>query len=583
MKRHRNAPSLSKLNRPRLYGAVERERLFRRLDGSGERHGGLCVVGPPGAGKTTLVASWLESRGRGGIWYQVDAGDADLATFFHYLGRAAEGYTRKGQRPLPALTPEYLADVPGFSRRFFRTLFERLPAGSALVLDNYQEVDADNPLHELIVAAVDEVPSGSHLIVVSRADPPSCYARLKANRSVSTIEWTELRLTLEEAQAIGAQQPGVDPERVPALYEQCEGWAAGLILMLTSQSATNGGTMPAVGDREAVFEYFAGTLFDRAPEQLREVLLSVAFVPYVRPEWAIELSGDAEAGKHLEVLYRRHFFTQRRMEGDGSYQFHALFQSFLRDQARRTLTEACYEEVLGRSAHLLREAGEIEGAFELDCTRSRWGPAADLLLGNAETMIATGRWQTLVQAVDRLPGVQLTERPRLAYWLGVALTPIDYDKAFGVLQRAFEAFEGKGDIEGQAASVAGILNVMSVWYQLERSRVQPWIDVLIDLVGRIDRYESPESEMRILTSLLDPGVMVDTHDLPFTEIIDRVRHLVDMTGHADLKLRAVSALLSCAIRNLGDYGHYANAAINRVRSTTDWDKTSPAISARFFG
>jgi ATP/maltotriose-dependent transcriptional regulator MalT len=37
-------------------------------------------VGPPGAGKTTVVASWLEKRGIPGIWYQVDAGDADLAT-----------------------------------------------------------------------------------------------------------------------------------------------------------------------------------------------------------------------------------------------------------------------------------------------------------------------------------------------------------------------------------------------------------------------------------------------------------------------------------------------------------------------
>lgn len=133
-------PQLAKLTRPRLHKAVARERLFALLDEAHEHKPAICVAGPPGAGKTTLVASWLDTRGIKGIWYQVDAGDADLATFFYYLGEAAKAFTRNGQRPLPALTPEYLHDVEGFSRRIFRELFARLPKGASLVLDNYQDV-----------------------------------------------------------------------------------------------------------------------------------------------------------------------------------------------------------------------------------------------------------------------------------------------------------------------------------------------------------------------------------------------------------------------------------------------------------
>ncbi len=91
-----------------------------------------------------MVASWLDTRSIKGIWYQIDPGDADLATFFYYLGQAAAPFSRKSKRSLPLLTPEYLADVEGFARRFFRELFARLPADATLALDNYQEVSSEH-------------------------------------------------------------------------------------------------------------------------------------------------------------------------------------------------------------------------------------------------------------------------------------------------------------------------------------------------------------------------------------------------------------------------------------------------------
>ena len=54
---------LAKLTRPRLHRAVARERLFAELDEAREHKPAICVVGPPGAGKTSLVASWLDARG----------------------------------------------------------------------------------------------------------------------------------------------------------------------------------------------------------------------------------------------------------------------------------------------------------------------------------------------------------------------------------------------------------------------------------------------------------------------------------------------------------------------------------------
>jgi hypothetical protein len=108
----------AKLTRPKLVAVVARERLYQLLDDR-LAHPTVWVAGPPGAGTTTLLSGYAESRERPTLWYQLDSGDADVATFFYYLGVAAQGpIIGRRAEPLPALTPEYLPDLAGFTRRF---------------------------------------------------------------------------------------------------------------------------------------------------------------------------------------------------------------------------------------------------------------------------------------------------------------------------------------------------------------------------------------------------------------------------------------------------------------------------------
>ncbi|HEU5284619.1 MAG TPA: BTAD domain-containing putative transcriptional regulator [Burkholderiales bacterium] len=502
------AAALAKLSRPRLYSAVARARLFQRLDEARE-HAAIWVCGPPGAGKTTLVASYVSERDIPGLWYQVDAGDGDPATFFYYLGMAADHAAKGKHKPLPLLTPEFQQDLDGFSRRYFRELFARLPARALLVLDNAQEAPADSSFQSILESFVEEIPETVNVLCISRADPPSAFARYASTGRLATLAWADLRLTLEETRQIAAVKQPIEERTLLRLFERSEGWAAGVTLMLERMART--GDVPEAIEaetREALFNYFAGTLFDKQPADTRQVLLRTAFLPQITPSLAEGLTGNPNAGKLLEHLHRRHLFTHRRRLGlvkspvgkratgtdEATYDYHALFRDFLLAKAQEEYSRAGLRRLLEETAQLLEAIERDEEALALYRDAEDWDAATRLLLKQSPRLLRQGRGQTLREWITGMPAAEVGVRPWISYWLGVSLIPIDQLEAIDRLEHAFDRFQTLDDRMGQIACAARVIEAIYRGYVNTRL-VERWIDVLDLLLA--DDMEIPDRDVQL--------------------------------------------------------------------------------------
>jgi len=548
---------LAKLTRPRLHDALLRQRLFDLLDHARERHRAICVIGPPGSGKTTLVATWLDERVLPGIWMQIDAGDADLASFFYYLGQAATGLDGYTGRHLPVLTPEYLGDVPGFSRRFFRELFSLLPPCAALVLDNYQDVAEDNPFHALIAQAVEEVPAGANLILVSRSEPPQSYARTIANENVAVIGWEQLKLTAEEAREISAQRSRVASPQLEKMFQESGGWVAGLTLLLASATGSLESSAPDPSEPpERLFDYFATQVFCEAMPAHRKILCQLSLMPHVTARLADTLTGDTDAKRLLEHLYRRHLFTDRRGGEDGAYTFHALFRAFLRHSANAVLSTEEVANIQRQGARLLEAEKLSEDAMELYVASGEYESAARLFALAAPELLAAGRWKTVMDWFQLLTPEAAAADPWVRYWYGAAQIAIAPAQARDQLALAHFRAAELGEVMCQIQSAAGIIESCCVeWSRF--SLMDRWIPVLEQAIDETLPWPSNDARLRAMNALLSALAYRAPEHRLLPLCVEKTLALLPSAADPNIKVVAASTLT-----NHG--GHSAQPRVSRA-------------------
>ncbi|HQR53900.1 MAG TPA: BTAD domain-containing putative transcriptional regulator [Burkholderiales bacterium] len=493
--------SLAKTTVPRLRAIHPNERLFRLLDHA-SAHRVVWIHGPPGAGKTTLVASYLKARRLNPVWHRLDEGDADPATFFYFLGRAAEHAATRDVPLLPMLTAIYSRGLPAFTRQYFQNLHERLPRRSLLVFDDYHEVALDSPLHELIVHGLAETPESRRVVVVSRAEPPPQLARLRANDLMEVVSPEALRLDVDEVRGVVASRGRIDrgDADLAALTAATQGWVAGVILMLESGKAPPPGETTGLDPRspQLVFDYFAEEVFRRLDPAAQDVLLATAVPPAISADMAERLTANSRAGDILEALVHKNYFIARDAQTEPVYKYHPLFREFLLTRAKKLFKQEQLSAISERAALLLEQAGHPEAAVELLQGTGNWERIAAIALTSAKLLIDQGRYAVLGRWLDCLPASLIEDDGWLCYWRGFALLPAAPAAAITWFQRAFTLFERNRDRPGLLLSWARIIQAIRFDPKGDVKQMDPWIAMADGLLAEDSGFPSEEIEYQFV-------------------------------------------------------------------------------------
>jgi LuxR family transcriptional regulator, maltose regulon positive regulatory protein len=404
----------SKLHPPWLRpGIVGRTELVERLLAA-PAGAVVCVVAPPGYGKTTLLAQWAQRKGDRVGWVTVDPHDNDPAVLLTYLAVALDRIAR--------IDPGIFKLLASPASHVAPTVVPRLAAAMSattepvtLVLDHVGFLDNRQCLDALEQLAV-QLAGGSQLALASRTRPRLPYSRLRSQGRLLEVGAADLAMDLGEARALlkGAEAR-LTADQATQLHHRTEGWPVGLYLAaLALQAADPAPNRPDAGmgfagDDRFIVDYLNSELLSRLPTRQVSFLTRTAVLDRMCGPLCDAVLDRTGSAKVLESLAGSNLLLvplDRRREW---YRYHHLFRDLLRAELVRR-QPALVPELHRRAAAWCEANGLEETAIDHAHAAGDVGQVARLVLKVMQPAWASGRVDTVLRWMEWFEREQLMER-----------------------------------------------------------------------------------------------------------------------------------------------------------------------------
>lgn len=443
-----------KVRIPPLARLVSRPRLLRFLHENIHRKL-LLVCAGPGYGKTSLLVDFARSTELAVCWYTLDPSDRDPAVFLDYLIEAIRvRFPAFGERTRSALYAGGAADLRSLVGLLLNELAEEIPEYLILILDEYQAVEDEDAVNQVVDLLLQFLPEQIHLVIASRTVPPLSIIRLVTYGEVAGLGSDSLRFTREEIRDLLQRnfQLYLSDEELKVLEQDSEGWVTAIVLgMQATWQGLLGFLTGWQGPKERIYAYLTSEVMRHLPPDLQRFLEQVSVLERLDPAFCDALLERNDSARLLELLERRNLFLVPL--AGGGYRFHGLFREYLLEQVRKDADE--FVRLHRRAAELWRASGNEAEAVEHLLQAGAFEEAAETIVRQVQPLFDAGRLQTLLRWVQALPEEARLAHPRLLLFLGKALLKLGQgQEARDTLLRAEAALAARGDLAGWVQAVA---------------------------------------------------------------------------------------------------------------------------------
>lgn len=392
-KLHIPAPRTSLVARPQLI-----EKLNAGLSGR------LSLISaPPGFGKTTLVADWINQLAPGykAGWLALEESDNDLARFFTYLIAALKSvFPQAGQEleqdqlPPPETTMAYLInDLTAVSPNVL------------LVLDDYHLLTTP-AVHQAIHYLIEHSPPNLQLVIISRSDPPFSLSKLRVRGQLTEIRARDLRFSTAEAALFLRESMGLNLSRqeVTMLENRTEGWIAGLQLAAHSlrfQDNSQAFLTAFAGDDRYIADYLVEEVLNQQRPEIQSFLLQTSLLQRLSGDLCDALLERNGSQAILEQLEGSNLFIIPLDNRRQWYRYHQLFRDLLRE--RLDLPAEEIQALNLRASRWFAANQFMFQAVDHALAAEAYAQAANLIMVCVFEIFSTNQLATLLNWWSRIP------------------------------------------------------------------------------------------------------------------------------------------------------------------------------------